>query len=202
MSTTWKTFKKALVTAAIVGSATAAALFVGYTQPAEAIERIGWSKSRETMYIHGQIEVGDGQKIADVINRSRKNLRGIILDSPGGDVREGALLMDLIKNRDFDTGVAKGSVCASSCFMLWAAGRNRFLYADSQIGIHSASTLGQNGLVEESEYSMKVTLLMARAYVYLNVPLQLIGAMVITPPTGVYWLTNDDLVAMNARVMQ
>jgi hypothetical protein len=170
---------------------------------AEAVNRFGWSKSKETLYIHGKIEVGDAEKIADMINSSRRNLRGIILNSPGGNPYEAVKLIDLIKNRDFDTGVTKGGMCASACFMLWAAGRNKYVYADSQIGIHSASYLNnQTGQTEENQFAMATTLGMARVYNALDVPVGLIGRMVITPPDNVYWLDNNDLAAMNVRVMQ
>ena len=87
--------------------------------------------------------------------------------------------------------------------MLWAAGQNRFLYADSTIGIHSASELNAStGASGETGSSFVITMAMARAYVALNVPMHLIGAMVVTPPTRMYWLTIADKLSMDAKLMQ
>jgi hypothetical protein len=169
--------------------------------PAAAIDRIGWSNTRATMYIHGDIEVGDAAVIANSIRSNRRTLRGVILNSGGGNVFEAVKLVDLIRDLAFDTGVTRGGTCASACFMLWAAGKNRYLYADSTIGIHSASGLGQNGQREESGPSMAVTLSMARIYLALNVPMHLIGAMVVTPPDAMYWLTPTDKASMLAKLM-
>jgi hypothetical protein len=188
-------------TALLATLGVAATLALTMPPPAFAIERIGWSKTKETMYIHGEIEIGDAKKIADAMIANRKKLRGVILNSPGGNLLEGAKLTDLVRGLDFDTGVTKGGTCASACFMIWAAGTNRHVYADSSIGIHSAGLTDNSGDSVETGMSLAMTMLMARAYVELKVPYHLIGAMVVHGPKQMYWLTETDKQWMSAKVM-
>src|SRR4051794_17694880 len=172
-----KLFKKVMAAAALAALA---------YSPAHAIDRIGWSETRETMYVHGSFEHGDAVRIYGAIQENRKTLLGIIFNSGGGLVDEGYKLAGLIIGKDYDTGVARGGVCASACFMPWAAGRNRYLYADSEIGIHSTGMRNAlSGKLEEDESSLVKTMEMARVYRKLKVPSHLIGIMVVTPITSI-----------------
>jgi hypothetical protein len=181
----------------------AGAAFASLATGAHALDRIGWSKTRETMYIHGDIEVGDAERIVQAIIANKRKLRGVMLNSPGGDVVEGYKLAAMVVGLDFDTSVVKGGECASACFMLWAAGRNRYIHADSRIGIHSASTFNvATGESSETARSYFRTMEMARVYDLLKVPVYLIGQMVVTPPTSMYWLSDTDKQWMQARVLQ
>ena len=87
--------------------------------------------------------------------------------------------------------------------MLWAAGKNRYVYADSRIGIHSATAINNiTGESRENPFSYTITMIMARAYLNLRVPVYLIGAMVITPPESTYWLNDyDKLTGMTAYLL-
>src|SRR3954470_19774332 len=87
---TMKLFKKVMAAAALAAAA---------CSPAHAIDRIGWSKTRETMYVHGEFELGDAKRIYTAIQANRQTLRGIIFNSPGGLVWEGYLLSRLIEGK-------------------------------------------------------------------------------------------------------
>lgn len=188
-----KLFKKVMAAAALAALA---------CSPAHAIDRIGWSKTRETMYVHGEFELGDAERLYTAIQANRQTLRGIIFNSPGGLVREGYLLSRLIEGKGYDTGVARGGMCASACFMPWAAGRNRYLYADSRIGIHSASAYNSlNGRFEDTASSLAMTTAVARVYRDLKVPPHLISMMVTTQMPDMYFLKQTDLQLMNAQFM-
>jgi hypothetical protein len=189
-------------TALLATLGVAATLALTMPPPAFAIERIGWSKTRETMYIHGKIEPGDAKIVEAAIAKNRRTLRGIILNSGGGNVMEGIELAQLILDKDYDTGVTRGGTCASACFMMWAAGKNRHLYADSTVGIHSSGFHdASTGGAKETAVSFAMTMAMARIYGELKVPYHLIGAMVMHGPNDMYWLTATDYQWMNARVM-
>jgi hypothetical protein len=187
----------------ILAGAAALASLLAVAPSAQAIERIGWSKTRETMYLHGKFEIGDAEKIYAAIKANRKPLRGIILNSPGGVALEGAKLADLVRGMVFDTGITRNGQCNSACFMVWAAGKNRYLYEDSTLIIHSAGNiLAATGEKYEDDGSAGTTLRMARAYLELNVPVYLIGMMVITPFNQGYELTTYDKAQMGAQVMR
>lgn len=168
--------------------------------PAAAIDRIGWSKTRQTMYVHGEIVQGDAALIEAAIAQNRRTLRGIILNSPGGSVVEAARFVDLVKSRDYDTGVVANGMCASACFIIWMSGRNRYVGENALVGIHSASSFDQaSGLSKETMMSFVATMITARAYNLLNVPAYLIGTMVITPPSQMYYLNAFDLQQVSAQ---
>jgi hypothetical protein len=92
--------------------------------------------------------------------------------------------------------VLSGSQCNSACFLLFAAGAPKVIAPDALIGVHSASDEGQENLG-----SMAATTLMARDAADLDVPPQIIGKMVETPPNRVAWVTRDDLALMDVKIM-
>src|SRR5205823_3467608 len=73
--------------------------------------------------IHGRIATGD----ADVFNRilekaadAGKSIAGVLLNSPGGKLDEGAKLAFVIRLARYPTVVAPGAICASACFLVFA----------------------------------------------------------------------------------
>lgn len=182
---------------------TAVVAFASTLSPAHAFERLGWSKTRETLYFHGKIEPGDTAKLQSAIRKNNKRLRGVIFNSPGGSVGEGIEMAKMMRQYQFDAGVGPNGVCASACFMVWAAGQTRYVHTTSEVAIHSATSVdaitGERG---EDVMSFATTLYMARIYHELRVPLYLIGTMIVTPPESHYTLNAQDLQWMQARVMQ
>ena len=115
------------------------------------------------------------------------------MTSPGGNLREGVRLAETIKASDLETGVV--DQCASACFLMFAAGKSKFVIDDAEVGVHSASMTGGR----ETTESQAITTLMARAASDYGVPASIIGKMVTTPPDKMAWLTPEDLKAMGAQ---
>ncbi len=155
------------------------------------------------------IEAKDGQFIraaGDIVDKDDEKLHqfvaalppetkllAFIMTSPGGNLREGVRLAETIRASELETGVV--DQCASACFLMFAAGRSKFVIDDAEVGVHSASATGGR----ETTESQAVTTLMARAASDYGVPASIIGKMVTTPPEKMTWLTPEDLKAMGAQ---
>ena len=124
-----------------------------------------------------------------------RRLLALALDSPGGSVVEGEQLAHLIRTRALPVVITSNTKCVSACFLLFAASPRRLAAADALVGVHSASEEG-----EETDTSLAVTTLMARAAAELGIPPAIIGKMVQTTPGRVEWLTRADLVSMNVTI--
>jgi hypothetical protein len=120
---------------------------------------------------------------------------GLRLNSPGGLVSEGAKLADVVRYAKISTVVANGATCASACFIVFAAGPEKFASYGANVGVHGASDNG-----EETVASGAVTVSMARIVKDLGVPSAIIGKMVVTPPDQMVWLTPDDLRSMSTTM--
>lgn len=149
--------------------------------------------------IHGMIGSGD----ADVFNRAvkragdaGKSIANVRLNSPGGKLDEGARLAFVIRFAKFPTFVPPGAVCASACFLVFAAGDPKFAGPGALIGVHKASDRGV-----ETKASGAATAAMAGFARELGVPSPIITRMVKTPPTEIAWLEPRDLHLMGVKTI-
>ncbi|MBR0939104.1 hypothetical protein [Bradyrhizobium jicamae] len=104
----------------------------------------------------------------------------------------------MIKVAGFSTSVSPGAVCASACFLAFAAGDPRFAGEGAMIGVHKASERGG----QETALSDAATLSMARFARELGVPSPIIGQMVSTPPRQIAWLDARELRSMGVRIIR
>ena len=144
----------------------------------------------------GEVFPGDDEKLHRFVSglSSKFEIIGIILSSPGGNYIEGVRLATSIRNSHIRSGVAPKGICASACFLMFAAGTEKLLFEGARLGVHSAS----NASGSESVSSQAVTTLMARKASELGVPPVVIGKMVTTPASEITWLDDSDLQAMGA----
>jgi len=141
----------------------------------------------------GEINIGDDERLHRFVAGLPPNtsLVGITLSSPGGNYLEGVRLSTTIRNSRLITAVTPNSICASACFLMFAAGNTRMVFGNSRLGVHSASQAGSDTMSAQA-----VTTLMARKASEYGVPPAIIGKMVTTLPNDMTWLTADDYVAM------
>lgn len=156
------------------------AVFSDDGQSAEV--KVGVGKSGQaTIWITGEIVPGDADKFSQSVrqaNDSGKFVANVRLDSPGGNLLEGVKIADAIRFGKTSTNVGKTAVCASACFLMFAAGSTKNAGYGAQVGVHGAS--GENG--EETAASGAATVSMAKIAKELGVPSAIIGRMVVTSP--------------------
>jgi hypothetical protein len=145
--------------------------------------------------VTGKIRPGDdvtfGAALSDVI-QTNSHARPIIvrLASPGGDVATSENIADLIVRFDLWTHVDR--LCASSCFLIFMAGKNRTFSPHAKIGVHRA----YQGWGMETPVSLATTMVMigkAQGYSPTVIPPTIIAKLAGTPGTSISWLSPGEL---------
>lgn len=163
--------------------------------------KVGVGKSGQaTIWITGEIVPGDADRFLQSVrqaNDSGKFVANVRLDSPGGNLLEGVKIAEAIRFGKTSTNVGKTAVCASACFLMFAAGSTKNASYGAQVGVHGAS--GENG--EETVVSGAATVSMAKIAKELGVPSAIIGRMVVTSPQDMVWLSPQELQSMGVTMM-
>ena len=150
------------------------------------------------LYASGPIKLGDDQRLHEFVAglpRSTKVI-GMAMSSQGGNLLEGLRMGRTVRSSGLFTLVPESSVCASACFLMFAAGRTKFVGEAARIGVHSATS----GAGEDT-MSQAATVMMAREASQYGVPSAVVGHMVTTLATGISWLTTDELKEMGVQFL-
>ncbi len=146
------------------------------------------------LLLQGRIVEGDAARLRRAL--AEGGFGALVLNSPGGSVLEARDMARLIQGLRVPVVVPDRGVCASACFLLFAAGRDKVAEPGAMVGVHSASVSGGN----ETMDTLGVTTLMAREAARYGVPAAITGRMVTTAPGQMAWLTRADLESMGARI--
>lgn len=143
----------------------------------------------------GPIVPGDVERLRVLVDRvpARTPIIGLRIASPGGNVVEAETLAAAVRAARLPVTVPSGGECASACFLVFAAARERHVGVSARIGVHSASMQGR-----ETATAMAITTAVARRANEYGVPPDIIGKMVITGPRQMTWLSAAELAAMGA----
>ena len=177
-------------------------LALGISTPAfcAAIKSVAGKRGSIIIQVSGGIVPGDGEAFIAALQKAAatgKPIESVQLNSAGGNLGEGAKLATTIKLAKLPTVVLSGAVCASACFLAFAAGEQKFAGEGALIGVHKAADKG--GV--ETKQSSAATVLMAQFTKELGVPSSIIARMVATPPTQVVWFDQRDLHSMGVRTL-
>jgi hypothetical protein len=175
-----------------------ATVCVGAQASAATITSVPAKNGSIVIEIQGQIGAGDADVFNQIVRRasdSGKSIASVRLNSTGGKLDEGARLAFAIRFGKLATAVASDAVCASACFLAFAAGDPKYAGPGARIGVHKAS--GRGGL--ETKASVVATAAMAGFARELGVPASIISRMVKTPPTQIVWLEERDLHSMGVK---
>ena len=88
------------------------------------------------IHLTGEIVDGDAEAFERAIEGYHKVT--LILESPGGLVREAFRIGATLRQHDFATMVVDNGQCYSACGLIWLASERRYMSASSQIGFHAA----------------------------------------------------------------
>lgn len=84
----------------------------------------------------GTIDPGAAERFEQEIAQRGEYVSTVLLDSPGGSVDDALEMGRLILEKELDTLVPDGALCASSCPLVFAAGHERIAGRDAAIGVH------------------------------------------------------------------
>ena len=86
--------------------------------------------------LEGAISDGDAERIALQLAQAKTPVDTLILQSPGGSVRDALVLGRMLRAREIDTTVLRGEYCFSACPYLFAGGQTRSAEDGAAIGVH------------------------------------------------------------------
>jgi hypothetical protein len=187
------------MTSVSYGLALPLSMLISSAASAATVTTLPSKNGKVTVSLSGEIAQGDFDALKENIRKANNGnliVSLIRLDSPGGNVLEGVKLADIIRFGKIATSVVGTSKCASACFIVFAAGSEKFANYTASIGVHGASD--ENG--QETDGSSAVTVSMARVLKELGVPAGILGKMVVTPPEQMVWLTPDELRSMGVTM--
>jgi len=97
------------------------------------------------LHLTGTVDPGSAARFAAEIEARGEYVETVVLDSPGGSVMDALEIGALIQEKGLATRVAAGSLCASSCPVIFASGEERIASAKAAIGVHQvyAASIGE-----------------------------------------------------------
>ena len=153
--------------------------------------------------LSGTIDPGAAERVAAEIDARGEYVDTVSLDSPGGAVEEALRIGRLISERGYTTRVAAGALCASSCPLVFAGGRDRIATAASAIGVHQvyaaigpgALPVGARAAGEAMSDAQRTTAAITRHLTEMGVDPALWLHALETPPDRLYYLSPTELEA-------
>lgn len=185
-------FRRCMAAAAVAsammgmaGDATAAKLSTKY------LDGLGY-----VITVDGEIKEGDAAVFGKLVRRQQsKNepVRTVILNSPGGSVGDAMSIAQIMRDDDgMGALVNDGKTCASACFLIFAAAKERLASPGSTLAVHRArDSMGDSDIAKAGSVEL------LEAYKTLDVPDNIRLRMIETPPDQVYELSAADKEKMN-----
>jgi len=154
------------------------------------------------LQLTGTIVPGSSQRVSDEIAAHGEYIKIVALDSPGGVVDEALAIGRLIRAKGFDTSVAAGALCASSCPLVFAGGKERLATAQSAIGVHQIYAATASGPLTSQlaaagaalSNSQTLTAQISRYLKSMGVGDEVWLRAMETPPDRLSYLSTADLV--------
>jgi len=128
--------------------------------------------------ITGYLEYGISDVFAKELARSETVL--VVLDSKGGMVSEARNIASIIERLSLPTVIA--GECLSACTTVFAAGSDRIILNNSNIGFHSPSFL-----FNRNELTMEIAEEYYAPLLSKGFPLDMIEGIISTPPEGMWY---------------
>ena len=183
----------------ILAFAITSILSISSVSQAATLSTVPTKNGNIIVILSGAIIEGDSDALKSVIraaNSSNHEVVAIRLNSLGGLILEGVKLADMVRDSKISTSIVGSAKCASICFIIFAAGREKYANYATSVGVHGAS----NESGQETLQSNAVTMSMALIAEEFGVPSRIIEKMVATPPDKLAWLTPDDLRSMGTTM--
>ncbi len=181
-------------TSKIRSGALAIALLTTASAQAANISSLALNKGGVAILIDGPITSGDAAKFRLERIKASQAITMVGLNSLGGEIPEAVEIAELMKGMDVTAVVIDKAICASACFLLFAAASQRFVSEGALVGVHNASVEGNQNAGADA------TIKVAQYAKTLGVPDAILGRMAITSSNDVAWLTFGELRSMGTEV--
>jgi hypothetical protein len=155
-----------------------------------------------TLMLTGTIDPGSALRFATEVEARGEYVKTVAFNSPGGSVIDARDIGLLINERGFDTSVAAGEICASSCPLAFAGGKARHATSASAIGVHQVYAAvnpaelptGIRAAGDAMSDAQKTTAMITRHLTKMGIDPALWLHALETPPDRLYYLSPDELV--------
>jgi hypothetical protein len=155
--------------------------------------------------VTGTIMPGSAETFAAAIESYAEYIKTVALDSPGGSVSDALAMGRLIRDRGFSTSVAAGALCASSCPLVFAGGRERVAAPASAIAVHQiyaatpsdatlASRIAAAGDAMSGAQTMTAEI--SRYLIEMGIDPEVWLRALETPPDRLSYFSPDDLTRL------
>jgi hypothetical protein len=164
------------------------------------VETYGAGTGQDVVLLSGPITPGDADrltKLAEAAVQAGRPVPSLSLNSQGGLFLEGIRLAETVRRFGLVTYVEEGAQCASACFLVFVAGKEKIASYSARIGVHSVHWVEEaTGDAVQADADTEAMGVLLRV---LGVSAPIIKKMSETPPERVAWLSAPDLHAMNVK---
>lgn len=132
----------------------------------------------------------DASSVDDLIAAVNRGVDVVRLNSSGGNLGHAMRAYDALRLASVDTVVS--GICASACSIIFLAGETRQVPANSKLGVHQWVSMNDAASEAETQlFAAEMIELLERAGVEENLFIKAAK----TPPSSMYWLSQDELTA-------
>lgn len=150
-----------------------------------------------SVLLEGSIAEGDGTRMAKELGNLSSAPARVILNSPGGSVRDALELGRYLREEGYNTALRSGDICYSACPYVLAAGVEREVPEGGSVGVHQ-HYFGESTLLPAFVAVEDIQRGQGEVMGYLDEmginPLVMRHALV-TPPDEIYVLVPEELQA-------
>lgn len=148
------------------------------------------------IFLTGSIKPKDYEKYLNIVETSKKPIRQIWLNSPGGSLRDGYLIGRHVNENDIITIVPPRTFnnftqCNSACAIISLSGKKKVMATNSIIGLHSTFEEKGNKRVISKD-AMLGNALVNHYFGYLNLPIEVSLAWTGTDPSTLKIIKPED----------
>ena len=149
------------------------------------------------LYAVGTITPGIAKVFAAEVEKRGSYIKTIVLQSPGGSVRDALDMGRLIRKHKFATEVEANKYCASSCPLVFAGGVERRAGPKAALGVHQVSALGQGLSNDDGMNSAQQISAICQKYLReMGIDLGVWVHAMETPRDELYYFKPDELLSL------
>jgi hypothetical protein len=142
------------------------------------------------------IAPGTAETFKAEIDKRGSYVKAVVLNSTGGSVQDAMAMARLIRAKKFSTVVENGSLCASSCPLVFAGGVERRAGEKAAIGVHQVFSPTDNPAANNMDQAQRISADCQKFLVEMGVDPRLWIHAMETPKSELYRLKPDELLSL------
>ncbi|WP_136442768.1 hypothetical protein [Pacificoceanicola onchidii] len=163
--------------------------------PGDLPERLTLTFENQTYRLEGGIAPDDAARIIDQITQADPPVETVIVQSPGGSVRDALEIGRHLRTAGINTQMLPGEYCFSACPYLLVGGKTRDIPGTAAVGVHQHS-FGENTLLPAFLAVEDIQRGQAEVMQYLDqmgIDLRVMRHALATPADEIYILLPEEL---------